>query len=77
MWKRNTTPLLTLKTPTSVRASREVAINGAATVAGVKLGDEEGDVSNKTGASGRNRCGGASDGGSNDRGGTWNGNDDW
>ena len=75
MWKCNTTPLLTLKTPTSVRASREVAISGAATVAGVKPGDKGGDVLNETGASGRNRCRGASDDGSNNGGGTWNGDD--
>ena len=54
-----------------------MAIDGAATVAGVKPGDKGGDVLNKTGASGRNRCRGASDHRSNDRGGMWNGDNDW
>ena len=73
----NTTPLLALKTPTSVRASREMAIDRATTIAGVKPCDEERDVLNKTSAGGRNRCRGASSNGSDDGGGTWNGNDNW
>ena len=73
---RNTTPLLALKTPTSVRASREMAVNRTTTVAGVKPCNEGGDVSNETSAGGRNRCRGASGNGSNDGDGTWNGNDD-
>ena len=73
---RDTTPLLALKTLTSVRASREMAVDGTTTVAGIKPCEEGRDVSNETSAGGRNWCRGASGNGSNDGGGTWNGNDD-
>ena len=68
----DTTPLLALKTPTSVRASREMAVDGTTTVAGVKSCDKERDVLNETSAGGRNQCRGASGNGSNNGGGMWN-----
>ena len=67
---RSTTPLLALKTPTSVRASREMAVDGTTTVARVKPCDEGGNVSNETIAGGQDRCRGTSGNGSNDGGGT-------
>ena len=72
---RSTTPLLVLKTPTSVRASRKVAVDGTTTVARVKPRDEGGNILNETIVGSRDRCRGMSGNGSSDGGGTWNDND--
>ena len=53
-----------------------MAIGGTATIAGIEPGDEGRDVPNETGASGRNWCRGTSSNGSNDGGGTWDGDND-
>ena len=71
--KHNTTPLLVLKTPTSIRASREVAIGGATAGAGVEPDDKGRNISGDAGTSWGNRCRGAGDGRSDNRGGVWNG----
>ena len=73
--KRNTTPLLALKTPTSIRASREVAIGRATTGAGVESDDEGRNISGNAGTSGGNRRRGADDSRSSDGGDIWNGDD--
>ena len=70
--KRNTTPLLVLKTPTSIRASREVAIGGATAGAGVEPDDKGRNVSDDAGTSWGNWHRGADDGG-----GVWNGDGYW
>ena len=51
-----------------------MAIDGTATVAGVKPCDEGRDISNEAGAGGGNQCRGASGNRSDDGGGMWNGN---
>ena len=73
---RSTTPLLALKTLTSVRASQEMAVNRTTTVAGVKPCNKGRNISDETSAGGRDWCRGASSNGGNNGGGTWNSNDD-
>ena len=62
-----------MKTPTSIRASREVAIGGATTGAGVESGDKGRNISGNTGTSGGNQRRGADDSRGNDGGNVWNG----
>ena len=53
-----------------------MAFGGTATIAGIEPGNEGRDIPNETGASGRNRCRGTSGNRSNNRGGTWDGDND-
>ena len=70
MWKkRNTTPLLAMKTLTSIGASGEMAIGRAATGTRVKPDDERGNILSDTGASGWDWRGGTNNSG----GGVWDG----
>ena len=72
--KRNTTPLLVMKTPTSIRASREVAIGGATAGAGVESDDKGRNILGDASISWGNRRRGADDSRSDDGGGVWNSN---
>ena len=64
-----------MKTLTSIRASREVAIGGATTGAGVESGDKGRNILGNIGTSGGNRCRGADNSRGNDRGDVWNSDD--